>query len=375
MLTKYDILIIGAGISGLTLAERYANLLNKKVLVIDKRDHIGGNCYDYTNEIGILVPKYGPHFFHTNNEEVWNYVSSFTKWHPYEHRVLGFVDNKLVPIPVNIATVNKLFDLDIKTEEEMNEFLANEVVQIENVRNSEESALSRVGKRLYELLFKNYTKKQWDQEPSELDASVLNRIPVRNNFDDRYFTDKFQAMPKDGYTKMFENMVSNPNIEIRLNTDYFDIKDAITFEKMFFTGPIDRFFDYVVGDKLQYRSLKFAFENHEIEYFQSKAQINFPNENEYTRITEPKHATGQIHNMTTIIKEFPTWEGEGYYPVPNKNNQEIYEKYQELAEKAEQDSIYFAGRLATYKYLNMDQAFQLALELFERLEQNELRNQ
>lgn len=364
----FDILIVGAGISGLTLAERYANVLNKKVLVIDKRDHIGGNCYDYYNEIGILVPKYGPHFFHTNNEDVWNYVSKFTEWHAYEHRVLGNVGGKLVPIPVNINTVNALFGLKIQNEDEMDKFLENEIEKIYEVKNSEDSALSRVGKRLYELIFRNYTKKQWDQEPKDLDSSVLNRIPVRNNFDDRYFTDKFQGMPKNGYTSLFKNMVSNQNIEIRLSTDYFDIKDSITFNKMFFTGPIDRFFDFIVGEKLQYRSLRFEYENYDKEYFQTRAQINFPNEFDFTRITEPKHATGQIHKKTTIIKEYPTWDGDGYYPVPNKKNQELYEKYQKLAKELENDSIFFVGRMATYKYLNMDQAFQYALELYKKLE-------
>jgi UDP-galactopyranose mutase len=365
---NYDVLVIGSGISGATLAERYANLLNKKVLVIDKRDHIGGNCYDFINEIGILVPKYGPHFFHTNNQKVWDYVSSFTEWHPYEHRVLGLVNDKLVPIPVNIKTVNSLFDLEIKNEEEMKKFLQEEIEVLPKIENSEHSALNRVGKRLYELVFKNYTKKQWDREPHELDASVLNRIPVRENFDDRYFTDSYQAMPKEGYTKLFEKMLNHPNIEVRLSTDYFDIKDQISFTKMFFTGPIDRFFDYIVGDKLDYRSLRFEFENLNLENYQTTAQINYPNEHDFTRITEPKHATGQVHDKTTIIREYPTWEGEGYYPVPNQRNQQIYEKYQKLAQECEKDNIYFAGRLATYKYLNMDQAFLHALELFEKIE-------
>jgi UDP-galactopyranose mutase len=365
---SHEILIIGAGISGLTLAERYASILNKKVLVIDKRDHIGGNCYDYINDIGVLVPKYGPHFFHTNNEEVLNYVSRFTSWYPYEHRVLANAEGKLVPVPVNITTVNELFNLNIKDSAEMDAFLQNEVDSISEIKNSEDSAISRVGKRLYDLLFKNYTIKQWDRHPKDLDQLVLNRIPVRDNFDDRYFTDKFQAMPKDGYTKLFENLASHKNIEIRLNTDYNDIKDSVIYKKMFFTGPIDRFFDFVTGKRLQYRSLRFEFENLNYEYYQTKAQINFPNDFDYTRITEPKHATGQKHSQTTIIKEYPTWEGEGYYPVPTKENQEIYSEYQVLAQELEKQNIYFVGRLATYKYLNMDQAFANALDLFYNLE-------
>lgn len=363
----FDVLIVGAGISGATLAERFSTQKNKKVLVIDKRNHIGGNCYDFYNDIGILVPKYGPHFFHTNSEKVWEYVSKFTEWFPYEHRVLASVEGNLVPVPVNISTVNTLFGLNIKTEEEMKTFLESEVENIQNIENSEHSGLSRVGKRLYNLIFKNYTKKQWDKDPSQLDPSVLNRIPVRTNFDDRYFTDKYQGMPKDGYTKMFEKMLNSQNIEISLGTDYFDIKDNVSFELMFFTGPIDRFFDFIVGDRLEYRSLKFEFQNLDKEFYQHRAQINYPNEEKFTRITEPKHATGQAHSMTTIIKEYPTWEGEGYYPVPNPRNQQIYEKYQKLAKEAEKDNIYFVGRLATYKYLNMDQAFEIALDIFEKL--------
>lgn len=367
MKNDYDILIVGAGISGVTLAERFANKKNRKVLIIEKRDHIGGNCYDFYNEIGILVPKYGPHFFHTNIEYVWDYVSNFTQWYKYEHRVLANVNNKLVPVPVNITTVNTLFNLNIQTEVEMKEFLEKEVSKFENIENSEQSALSRVGERLYNLLFKNYTKKQWDKNPSEIDASVLNRIPVRTDFEDRYFTDTYQGMPKEGYTKMFEKMLDSPNIELMLQTDYFDVKDRFSFEKMFFTGPIDRYFDYVVGEKLEYRSLRFEFENLDEEYYQSKTTINYPNCHEFTRITEPKHATGQINDKTTIIREYPTWEGEGYYPVPSQRNKDLYEKYQKLANDLEKDNIFFVGRLANYKYINMDQAFQMALDLFERL--------
>lgn len=369
---KFDILIVGAGISGLTLAERYANILDKKVLVIDKRDHLGGNCYDFVNEIGILVPKYGPHFFHTNNQRVWEYVNKFSEWRKYEHKVLASVQGKLVPVPININTVNSLFGLNIHNSQGMEEFLKSEIEYLNEINNSEDSGLGRVGKRLYHLIFENYTKKQWDTHPKNLDALVLNRIPVRKNFDDRYFTDTYQGMPKEGYTKLFEKMSKHKNIEVRLNTDYFDIKESVTYEKMFFTGPIDRFFNYIIGESLEYRSLRFEFENYNQEYYQSKAQINYPNDFEYTRITEPKHATSQKHSMTTIIKEYPTWEGEGYYPVPTKKNQDLYQKYQNLAKIAEKDKIYFVGRLATYKYLNMDEAFQCALDLFEKLEKNEL---
>lgn len=363
---NYDIIIVGAGISGAVLAERCANELNKKVLIIEKRNHIAGNCYDYFNEEGILVPKYGPHFFHTNYEDVWKYISKFTEWLPYEHRVLSYVDSKMVPIPVNIETVNRLINSNIKTEEEMIRWLAETTKKINHPKNSEELALARVGKVLYEKMFKNYTKKQWDMWPSKLDASVINRIPVRTNFDDRYYTDQYQAMPKVGYTKLFERILNNPNIEIRLNTDYFDIKNELEdCKKLFFTGPVDKFFKYKEGE-LQYRSLRFECETWDKEYYQETAQINYPNDFEYTRITEPKHATGQKHKKTTIIKEYPIWGSDPYYPVLSKKNQKIYTKYKTEAKKLEKRGIYFIGRLASYKYINMDQAFKNSLDLFNK---------
>ena len=364
---KFPIIIVGAGISGLTLAERYASI-GKRVLVIEKRDHIGGNCYDFVNDAGILVPKYGPHFFHTNNEEVWKYVNRFSEWIPYEHRVLSSVDGKLVPVPVNITTVNSIFGLSLKTEDEMKIWLSENIEKIENPQNSEGSALARVGKVLYEKLFKPYTKKQWDMWPAELDVEVMNRIPVRTNFDDRYFTDEFQAIPKNGYTKLFENMIQNSNIEIRLNTDWDWVKNEVgKFNKLFFTGPIDQFFGYKFGERLQYRSLRFEYETFDKEFYQERAQINYPSlDILYTRITEPKHATGQKHTKTTIIKEYSTWDGESYYPVPNQRNRDLYMKYQNEAKKLEKNNIYFVGRLANYKYFNMDQAFENALNIFSQ---------
>lgn len=349
------ILVVGAGISGSVIARQYAEA-GKKVLIIEKRDHIGGNCFDFINDDGLLVPKYGPHLFHTNYEDVWAYVNRFSEWIPYEHRVLSSVDGKLVPVPVNITTVNGLFGLKIKTEDEMKKWLKNFVVPIADPKNSEESAISRVGPILYEKMFKNYTKKQWDMWPSELDASVMNRIPVRTNFDDRYFTDKYQAMPKEGYTKLFECLLDHPNIEIRLNTEW---NDSMRFDKLFFTGRIDQF---LKGEKLEYRSLRFEFETHDMEYYQSRTQINYPDlDVPYTRITEPKHATGQKHPKTMIIKEYATWDGEPYYPVPTGRNRALYAKYQAEAKKLEAKGIYFVGRLANYKYFNMDEAFKNAL--------------
>jgi UDP-galactopyranose mutase len=364
------IIIIGAGISGATLAERYANK-GSKVIIIEKRDHIGGNCYDFINSDGLLVPLYGPHLFHTNYEDVWEYVNKFSEWTPYEHRVLSFVDGMYVPVPVNITTVNTLFKLNLD-EEGMIKWLDENTEKIENPKNSEAAALARVGKVLYQKMFKNYTKKQWDLYPKELDAQVMNRIPVRTNFDDRYFTDKYQALPKDGYTKLFKKLLNHKNIEVRLNTDYFDIKDSLgKYDKLFYTGKIDTFFNYKFSniEKLQYRSLNFEFETLDQEYYQPVTTVNYPNDYKFTRITEHKRATGQIHPKTTIIREYSTWEGEPYYPVPNPKNQNLYEEYKKETEKLK--DIYFVGRLANYKYFNMDQAFKNALDLFDIIESNE----
>lgn len=365
---SYDIIIVGAGISGATLAERYATQQNKKVLVLEKRNHIGGNCYDYYDEAGILVSKYGAHLFHTNFENVWEYVNKFSEWRKYEHRVISSVDGKLVPVPVNITTVNTLLGLQIASEDEMKAWLDQNTEKIENPQNSEEMALSRVGPILYEKMFKHYTQKQWNKEPKELAPEVIGRIPVRTNFEDRYFSDVHQAIPAEGYTKLFEKMLDHPNITVKLNTDYFQVKDTLgNYEKLFFTGPIDQFFEYKYGEKLQYRSLKFVFETYDKEFYQTNSVINYPNEHEYTRIVEYKHFTGQKHPKTTISKEFPTWEGEPYYPVPSKENLELFAKYQEEANQVRNDNIYFVGRLANYKYFNMDQAFKNALDLFKSL--------
>jgi len=367
-MTKTDIIIIGAGISGAVLAERYASI-GKKVLVLEKRDHIGGNCYDYYNDDGILVSKYGAHLFHTNFEEVWEYVQRFIEWYPYEHKVVAKVDGKLVPVPVNITTVNELLGTNIKSEAEMLQWLDQNQVKNDDPKNGKEAAMARVGEVLYNKIFKNYTKKQWDKYPEELDTSVLNRIPVRSDFDDRYFSDKYQALPKGGYTKLFESILSNPSITIMLNTDFFDVRDELkSYEKLFYTGPVDQFFDFKhsVKRKLEYRSIRFVHETLDQEFFQENSVINYPNEEQFTRIVEYKHITGQKNPKTTIVKEFSTDEGEPYYPVPNPANQEIYDLYKAEADKLEK--IYFVGRLANYKYFNMDQAFKNALDLFAELQ-------
>jgi UDP-galactopyranose mutase len=366
-----DIVIIGAGISGAVLAERYAKI-GKKVLIIEKRDHIAGNCYDYIDGNGILVSKYGAHLFHTNEEDVWQYINQFCEFYPFEHKVIAKVDGQLVPIPVNITTVNKLFGTNITTEAEMKQWLDENRLPIDTPKDGREAALNKVGQVLYEKMFRHYTKKQWDKYPEELDASVLDRIPVRSNYDDRYFSDKYQALPVGGYTKLFEGILNHPNIEVLLNTDYFDVKDEVTgYDKLFYTGPVDRYFEFKhsLTEKLEYRSINFVSETVDAEFYQENSVVNYPGEEVgFTRIIEYKHFGNQKSDKTTIVKEFTTDEGDPYYPVPNPKNQQIYEKY-----KAEADAlvdVYFVGRLANYKYFNMDQAFKNALELFNSLEEN-----
>lgn len=363
-------LIVGGGISGATIAHEIAHRLGEHVLVIDKRSHIGGNCYDFTNDAGLLVPLYGPHFFHTQSDEIWNYVNQFSDWNDYNHRVLSSVDGKLVPIPVNITTVNLLFGENIKDEREMNAWLEANTEKIAEPKNSEETALNRVGKVLYEKMFRNYTRKQWEMDPSEMDPLVMSRIPVRTGFEDRYFTDPHQGMPTEGYTKLFERLFDSSLIQVMLNTDYFAIREKLDDPvRTFFTGRIDQFFAGQVDEPLQYRSLRFEFENHGVERFQEACTVNYPEESvPYTRITEPKQATYRESNQTTTVKEFPTAEGEPYYPVFNPRNIEIFARYQELANEAEEEQVYFVGRLAQYKYFNMDQAFQNALSFVERID-------
>ena len=359
----FDYMIVGAGLAGGVLAERLASHGGKKVLLVDKRNHIGGNTFDYFNKDGILVHKYGPHIFHTNSKEVFDYLGNFTEWRPYEHRVLASVDGMLVPIPINLNTVNQLYGLNLSSSE-VDAFLASKAESKDKILTSEDVVVSKVGRELYEKFFKGYTRKQWNLDPSQLDASVTSRIPTRNNRDDRYFTDTFQAIPLNGYTHMFDNMLNHPNIKVMLNTDYKEIRDLIPFKKMIYTGPIDYFFDNCYG-KLPYRSLEFKFETLEQENFQSTGTVNYPNEHAYTRITEFKFLTGQKHPKTSVVYEYPKDEGDPYYPVPRKENAELYKRYQLLA--AQEKDVHFAGRLATYKYYNMDQVVAQALTLYKKL--------
>lgn len=359
----FDYLIVGAGFAGAVLAERLATQAGKKVLIIDKRNHIGGNTYDYYNTEGILVHQYGPHIFHTNCKEIYEYLGQFTMWRPYEHRVLASVDGMLVPIPINLNTINTLYGMHL-TSDEVEQFLQSKAEQRKRILTSEDVVVNKVGRQLYEKFFKGYTKKQWDLDPSELDASVTARIPTRNNRDDRYFTDTYQGMPLYGYTKMFEKMLAHPNIKVMLNTDYKEVEGIIPYREMIYTGPIDYYFDYCYG-KLPYRSIEFKFETVGTEFYQPTGTVNYPNEHPYTRITEFKYLTGQKHPKTTIVFEYPKADGDPYYPVPRAENAELYKKYQLLASSL--NKVHFTGRLATYKYYNMDQVVAQSLKLYKIL--------
>lgn len=359
----FDYLIVGAGFAGAVVAERMARVHGKKILVVDRRDHIGGNAYDHHNEDGILVHRYGPHIFHTNSEQVFEYLSQFTAWRPYEHRVLASVDGKLVPVPINLDTVNVLYDLSL-TSESLEAFFQSKAEARPSLRTSEDVVVSRVGRDLYEKLFRNYTRKQWGKDPSELDAQVTARIPVRTNRDDRYFTDKFQAMPKHGYTRMFENILDHANIKVVLGTDYRDLLKEVSCREIIYSGPVDEYFDYRFGE-LPYRSLRFHHETLPQEYLQPVAVVNYPNDYAYTRITEFKHLTGQRHKHTSIVYEYPSSSGDPYYPVPTPENGALYKKYAELA--AGTSRVHFVGRLGTYRYYNMDQVVAQALTLCKHL--------
>ena len=363
---KYDYLIVGCGFAGSVLAERLANQHGARILMIDKRDHIGGNAFDEKDAAGILMHRYGPHIFHTNSDEVFAYLSNFTNWRPYEHRVLASVRNKLVPIPINRTTLNDLFDLDLKTDEEAAAYLASRAETVEEIVTSEDVVINAVGRELYELFFRGYTRKQWGLDPSELDKSVTARIPTRTNTDDRYFADKHQAMPADGYTAMFKAMLDHPNIDIALGADFNDLKDEVEAAHIIYTGPIDEYFDFRFG-KLPYRSLKFEHKTLDQPSYQSVGTVNYPSEDiPYTRISEYKHLTGQTSDKTSITLEYPSAEGDPYYPIPRPENQALFKRYEALADAT--TGVTFVGRLATYRYYNMDQIVGQALATFRRMD-------
>ncbi len=360
----FDWLIVGAGFAGATLAERLASQRGDRVLVIDKRPHIGGNAYDRYNDDGVLTHQYGPHIFHTNSEMIFKHLSQFTEWRPYEHRVLGRVDDMLVPIPINLDTVNKLYGLSLSSDE-LEGWFASRAEKVADIKTSEDVVVSVVGRELYEKFFQGYTRKQWGMDPSELDRSVTARVPTRTNRDDRYFTDEYQFMPKHGYTRMFEKMLKHPNIKVMTQTDFREVRDEIAYKRLIFTGPIDEYFDFRYG-KLPYRSLQFRHETLDQPWFLPTGTVNYPQTEDYTRISEYKHMTGQVHPKTTVTYEYPSAVGDPYYPIPKAENAELFKKYERLAMNT--PDVWFVGRLATYRYYNMDQVTGQALATFRRIQ-------
>lgn len=365
---SYDVLIVGCGLTGVVIAERFANLQNKKVLIIDKRDHVGGNVYDYIdNDTNILMNKYGAHLFHTSNDRVWEYINKFDNWVRWDHKVIGSLDNVLFPIPVNANTVNTLCNENIVNTNDMDVWLDKNQVKYDSITDSEQMAKSRVGNILYDKIFKDYTYKQWNKYPNELDPLVLARIPIRNDFDDRYFTDKYQALPKKGYTHFINKILDNKNISILLDTDYFNfINNKNNFSHIIYTGPIDAYYSNSNLEKLEYRSINFVIEKYQnMNYYQPNSVINYPSKDiPWTRIVEYKHFLNQQSLDTVVVKEITCDDGEPYYPVPNKKNMELYEKYKELT--LNEPNVHFIGRLANYKYFNMDTAILNALEYFDK---------
>ena len=367
--SNFDYLIVGAGFAGSVLAERLATQLNKTCLIIDKRPHIGGNAYDEYDQAGILLHHYGPHYFRTKSERILNYLSQFTEWHLVDFKILSYTDGKYWQFPINLNTFEQLIGRP-STPEEMQSTFEEWRVPISNPKNSEEVIVSQIGWALYEKFFKNYTRKQWRRDPKDLDASVCGRIPIRFNRDDRYLSEKFQGLPKNGYTRIFESMLNHPNIKVLTNTNYRQIVKQTSFKHLIFTGPIDEYFDHCFGP-LPYRSLRFEKETLGQEFFQPVVQVNYPNDYDFTRIVEIKHATGQKLPLTTIVREFPedySLGKEAYYPIPAPDAQSLYKKYADLADR--EKGVTFVGRLATYRYYNMDQVVGMALAEFDRIQKD-----
>lgn len=362
-MAHFDFLVVGAGFAGAVVAERLARVFDKRVLVIDKRPHIAGNAFDERDAAGILVHRYGPHIFHTNSVDVFGYLSQFTDWRAYEHRVLASVRNQLLPIPINLDTVNRLYGWAL-TEAELAAHFLSVAEHVPSIQTSEDVIVSKVGRELYELFFRNYTRKQWGVDPSELDASVAGRVPVRTNTDDRYFSDSHQFMPASGYTSLFARMLEHPNISVDLGVDFFQAKNIATYDELIYTGPIDAFFEHRYG-ALPYRSLHFAFETLDCAIAQPAAVVNHPNEHAYTRVTEFKYLTGQTHSQTSLVYEYPIDDGEPYYPVPRPENAALYSRYRTLGDAT--PHVHFSGRLGSYRYFNMDQVVGQSLALCARL--------
>ena len=361
----YDYLVVGAGFAGAVMAERLAADAGKRVLVVDRRPHIGGNAYDEHDAAGVLIHRYGPHIFHTNSDDVFAYLSRFTAWRPYEHRVLADVRGQQVPIPINRTTLNALFDAGLTNDAEAAAFLAARAEPVATVTTSEDVVVSAVGQELYRLFFRGYTRKQWGLDPSELDKAVTARVPTRTNTDDRYFSDTHQAMPAQGFTAMFAAMLDHPNITVLLDVDFEDVRASVSFDKLVYTGPIDEYFGHRYG-RLPYRSLRFEHRTLPVAWHQQVAVVNYPDEAvPYTRVTEYKHLTGQDAPVTSVTFEYPAAEGDPYYPIPRPENQALFKRYEALA-LAEPDVV-FVGRLATYRYYNMDQVVGQALATYRKL--------
>jgi UDP-galactopyranose mutase len=362
----FDFLIVGAGFAGSVLAERITSQLGKTCLIVEKRNHIGGNAYDHYDGAGVLLHTYGPHYFRTNSQRIIDYLSQFTEWRQVEYKILSWTHGRYWQFPINLNTFEQLIGRP-STTEEMEAQLAEWRIKIDRPKNSEEVIVSQVGWKLYEMFFKNYTRKQWQRDAKELDPSVCGRIPIRTNRDDRYLSERFQALPKNGYTPMFQKMLSNPKIEVRLNTDFREARVQVQFKHLIYSGPIDEYYDHCFG-RLPYRSLRFEPETLAQEFFQPTMQVNYPNDHDFTRIVEIKHATGQRLPSTTIVREHPQDFGPGrepYYPIPAPDARALYSKYAERA-TLEKD-VTFVGRLATYRYYNMDQIVGMALAEFDRL--------
>jgi len=361
--STYDYLVVGAGFAGATVAERLASELDARVLVVDSRAHVAGNAFDPLDAAGIRIHRYGPHIFHTSSDRVVAYLSRFTAWRPYEHRVLASVEGTTVPLPISGATLEALYGLDLD-EAGVQQFFDEHRTPMKRILNSEDAIVSKIGRELYERLFRGYTRKQWGLDPSQLDASVCGRIPIRTNRDARYFADSFQAMPRDGFAAMFERMLEHPRIDLALGTTFAQAADRVRFHHVIYTGPIDEYFGHMYGP-LPYRSLRFEFETHDVEWTQPVAVINYPGSERFTRVTEFKHLTGQTHAKTTIAREFPSATGDPYYPIPAPENKALFAKY--AARAAAEVNVTFVGRLAEYRYYNMDQVVASALSAFERI--------
>lgn len=368
MENKYDALVVGAGPVGCLLAERFANVLNWKVLLIDKRNHVAGNCFDTIHDSGLMIHRYGPHYFRTNNKSLIEYLSQFTDWIPGNYIVKSSTNGKLYPFPINLLTLAQFFKLSDLDAEGASKLLEEKRIKIDHPANSEEFVLSRVGKEMYEAFYLGYTLKQWSIHPRDLAPSVCGRIPVRLNKDERYVDHQYQLTPAKGFTAMFEKMVHHPNIDVRLETDFNDVRNQIKPSKLtVYSGPIDEYFNCSLG-KLPWRSLEFDFVKKDVEFDQPCVQINYPNEHDYTRTVEIKHVTGQQHPQTVISYEYPKSEGDPYYPIPMEQNHQLYEKYKEMAvQETLENNVYFCGRLAEYKYYNTDEVLELAFKTFETI--------